>query len=52
MRFLLAEDERPLAKAVAAILTRGGYTVDTVYDGEQALACLSAGRYDGAILDT
>ena len=33
MRILLAEDEKPLSKALTAILERNGYSVDAVYDG-------------------
>lgn len=51
MRLLLAEDERSLAKAVAAILEKNNYSVDTVYDGETVLEYLETGNYDGAILD-
>ncbi|MDR3766923.1 MAG: response regulator transcription factor [Butyricicoccus sp.] len=51
MRLLLAEDERSLSRALAAILKRDGYAVDCAYDGEQALSLLSTGNYDGVILD-
>ena len=51
MRLLLAEDERPLAKAVQAILEKNRYSVDVVFDGGEALAFLQSGQYDGAILD-
>lgn len=51
MRLLLAEDERALSKALATILERSNYSVDTVYDGEAALEYLSADNYDGVILD-
>ena len=51
MRLLLAEDEQALARALTAILKHGNYTVDTVYDGEQALQSLLTGQYDGAVLD-
>ena len=34
MRLLLAEDERPLSKAITAILERNHYTVDTAFDGQ------------------
>lgn len=51
MRLLLAEDEKALSRAVAAILSHSHYTVDTAYDGEEALDYLSAGNYDGIILD-
>lgn len=51
MRLLLAEDERPLSAALTAILTHGGYSVDAVYDGQEAMDYLEYGEYDGVILD-
>lgn len=51
MRLLLAEDERPLSKAITAILERNHYTVDTAFDGQEALEYLESGIYDGIILD-
>lgn len=51
MRLLLAEDERELSNALVAILKRNNYTVDAVYDGEEATDYLDTGVYDGVILD-
>lgn len=51
MRLLLAEDEVELSNAIATILKHQKYSVDTVYDGEEAYDYLSAQEYDGAILD-
>jgi len=51
MRLLLAEDEKSLSKAVVAILEKNNYSVDAVYDGEEALAYFETGNYDGLILD-
>ena len=51
MRLLLAEDERSLSRAIVAILERNNYTVDAVYNGEDALTFLQTGSYDAAILD-
>ncbi|MGN1146049.1 MAG: response regulator transcription factor [Acetatifactor sp.] len=51
MRLLLAEDERELSDALAAVLKHNNYSVDAVYDGEEALAYLEGQEYDGAILD-
>ncbi len=51
MRLLLAEDERALSKALTTILERNHYSVDAVYDGQEALDYLSCGQYDGVILD-
>lgn len=51
MRILLAEDESSLSRAVAALLEKNNYSVDAVYNGEEALAYLEAGNYDALILD-
>lgn len=51
MRLLLAEDERELSNALVAILKHNNYSVDAVYDGEEALVYLEAENYDGVILD-
>ena len=51
MRLLFAEDEKSLSRAITAILKKNHYEVDAVYDGEEALAYLECGTYDGAILD-
>lgn len=51
MRLLLAEDERSLSRALVTILEKNNYTVDAVYNGEDALTFLQTGNYDAAILD-
>ena len=51
MRLLLAEDEKELSKALSAILRHNNYSVDAVYNGEDALSYLEAENYDVAILD-
>ena len=51
MRLLYAEDERPMSEAVVDILTFHKFTVDAVYDGEEALDYLRSEHYDGIILD-
>ncbi len=51
MRLLLVEDEKPLSRALKAILERNHYSVDAVYDGRAALDYLEADNYDGVILD-
>lgn len=51
MRLLLAEDEKALSKALTAILERNHYSVDAVYDGQEALEYLQADNYDCVILD-
>ncbi|MDD6351167.1 MAG: response regulator transcription factor [Lachnospiraceae bacterium] len=51
MRLLLAEDEKSLSHALVKILEHGNYSVDAVYDGQEALDYLDVGNYDGVILD-
>lgn len=51
MRILLAEDEKPLAKAIVKIFEKNNYSADAVYDGEEALAFIESGNYDVAVLD-
>lgn len=51
MRLLLAEDERELSNALVAILKHNNYTVDTVYNGEDAFYYITNKNYDGVILD-
>ena len=51
MRILFAEDERELSNALTVILRHNNYSVDAVYDGQEALNYLQAGNYDCAILD-
>ena len=51
MRILLAEDERALSKALVKIFEKNNYSVDAVYDGEDAVVYLRADCYDVAILD-
>lgn len=51
MRILLAEDERELSDALTVILKHNHYSVDTVYNGMDALSYLETGNYDGVILD-
>lgn len=51
MRLLLAEDEKDLSKALCAVLKHNNYSVDAVYDGQDALDYGLCGNYDGIILD-
>ena len=51
MRILLAEDEKPLARAIVKIFEKNHYSADAVHNGEDALAFLEAGNYDVAVLD-
>ena len=51
MRILLAEDEHALSRALVKILEKNNYSVDAVYNGEDALAYIENGNYDAVILD-
>lgn len=43
MKLLLAEDERSLPRALVTILEKSHYSVDPVFDGEEALEYLELG---------
>ena len=51
MKILLAEDEKSLSKALKAILTKSNYSVDCVFDGEEAVLYAMASEYDLVIMD-
>ena len=51
MRLLLAEDERALSNALVTILKHNNYSVDAVYNGQDAIDYLESEVYDAAILD-
>ena len=51
MRILLAEDEKALSRVLCTIFEKNNYSVDPVYNGEDALFYLQSGNYDVAVLD-
>ncbi len=51
MRILICEDEIDLADGLCTILKGNKYSVDVVYDGEEALTYLEAENYDAVVLD-
>ena len=51
MRVLLAEDEEDLNFIITQKLRSEGYSVDSCYDGEEALDALAVVDYDAIILD-
>ncbi|MCI1734637.1 MAG: response regulator transcription factor [Bacilli bacterium] len=51
MKILFAEDEVELSDAISLLLKRNDYSVDSVYDGQEALDYLDASDYDLIILD-
>ncbi len=51
MRLLITEDEKHLNKTLNERLTKAGYTVDSCFDGEDAIYYIENTQYDGIILD-
>ena len=51
MRLLLAEDERDLNRIITKKLTSSGYSVDSFFDGQEAIDVLAYTDYDAVILD-
>jgi DNA-binding response OmpR family regulator len=51
MRLLLVEDDDLLGDGTRAGLMQGGFAVDWVRDGEDAVAALETGEYDAIVLD-
>lgn len=51
MRILLAEDERDLNHIITEKLTADGYSVDSCFDGREAIDILSYTEFDAVILD-
>ena len=51
MRLLIAEDEKLLNKTISERLTRIGYSIDSCFNGEDALYYIENTQYDGIILD-
>ena len=51
MRLLYAEDEKDLNKIVTATLTDAGYSVDSCFDGEEAMDYIDSADYDAILLD-
>lgn len=51
MRILVVEDERDLNSIIVKRLNKAGYSVDSCYDGEEALDYMKIGEYDVILLD-
>ena len=51
MRILLAEDEQDMNRILTRQLTWEGYTVDSCFDGQEALDYLQNMRYDAVVMD-
>jgi len=51
VRILIAEDEKPLARAIVKIFEKNNYSADAVYNGEDALFYLESDNYDVVVMD-
>lgn len=50
-KILIAEDEKPMARALELKLNNSGYEAKAVYDGEAAVEELQKEKYDLMLLD-
>ena len=51
MRLLIADDDRDIAKVLTALFEHNNYSVDAVYNGNDAYDYAAGGDYDGLVLD-
>ena len=51
MRILIAEDEKDLNQIITNRLKGEHYSVDSCFDGREALEYLESAEYDAAVLD-
>lgn len=51
MRILIAEDEKDLNRILTSRLAAEHYSVDSCFDGKEALEYLESAEYDAAVLD-
>lgn len=51
MRVLLAEDELPLSRVISAAISREGYDLDVVHDGQGAVEFAANNAYDVMVMD-
>lgn len=51
MRVLVVEDERDLNRIICKKLKVEGYSVDSCYDGEEALLYINGATYDIILMD-
>lgn len=50
-KVLIAEDEKPMAKALETKLTKAGYEVTVVFNGEEAIEALKKTKFHAVLLD-
>ena len=51
MRLLIVEDEKDLSRALTAVFSHSGYSVDAAFDGVEALEFLEKNDYDAIVMD-
>lgn len=51
MRLLIVEDEVKLNNVISKRLQKEGYSIDSCFDGEEALSFLEVGEFDAVIMD-
>lgn len=51
MRILIVEDERALSRVLVKIFEKNYYSVDAVYNGQEALDYIATGNYDIVLMD-
>lgn len=51
MRILVVEDEKSLNRVITKRLESEGYSVDSCFDGEEALHFASVGEFDAVVMD-
>lgn len=51
MRILIVEDEKALSRVLVKIFEKNYYSVDTVYNGQEALNYIATGNYDIVLMD-
>ena len=50
-RVLVIDDEPDMCRAIALVLKKGGFDVETAADGEQGLALLGSTQFDAVLID-
>ena len=51
LRILVVEDEKSLNRVITKRLESEGYSVDSCFDGEEALEYIAAGEFDAIVMD-
>lgn len=50
-KILIAEDDKPMARAMELKLIKSGYNVKIAFNGEEALKMIETGNFDLVLLD-